>query len=476
MYRSPNPTLRPDDSPGHGKGRTRARVACVVAFVSAVGCVSSNDTLEWGGAARWDSRAQSTVEARDPALPDLSARPALSVLLGLALARNPDIAAAQARATAAREEPRLGRSLPDPEFLLGWYATPVETRVGPQEASLGIRQNIPYPGKLSTRGEIGEARSRHHDVLYEITVRDVLVEVVRSAHELAYLDQAKDISARIGELLERYVAAAAGQPTGSPLNELFRAETQRSQLDNDRVVLQELRAAEAENLRSLLDLPAGTAIGTPGVGTAPPVRASFEELAAIAREHNHEIRAAGLATEVAALRLRLARKDRLPDFRLGYTQILTGELASALGQPAGSGDDAQVVYFGLTLPLWVSKNSAKVRRARALERAAALGQRGAALRVRRRLAKAWFDIGNAQRLVRLYEDVLIPRSEKAARTAEDLRASGKGTLAGALETIAVLHNFRLAAARARADLGQAVAQLESLLGRPLTLDRKAGGE
>ena len=39
---------------------------------------------------------------------------------------------------------------------------------------------------------------------------------------------------------------------------------------------------------------------------------------------------------------------------------------------------------------------------------------------------------------------------------------------GNIETVAVLHNFRLAAARARADYGQAVAALEAVIGRPLT--------
>ena len=94
--------------------------------------------------------------------------------------------------------------------------------------------------------------------------------------------------------------------------------------------------------------------------------------------------------------------------------------------------------------------------------------------MRHRLARSWYRVGNTQRLVRLYADVLVPRAAAAAETAEALHAAGKGTLAGTVETIAVLHNFRLAAARARADHGQAVADLEALLGRPFALD--AGGD
>ena len=148
---------------------------------------------------------------------------------------------------------------------------------------------------------------------------------------------------------------------------------------------------------------------------------------------------------------------------MGYTHVFTGALE---GTP-GSGEDAQIVHLGLSLPLWFHQNTARVRRARELERAATLGRQDARTRLRTRLARVWFRVGNTRRLVRLYEEVLVPRAERAARTSEELLAAGKGSLAGTVETVAVLHNFRLAGARARADLGRAVAELEALLGRAL---------
>ena len=127
------------------------------------------------------------------------------------------------------------------------------------------------------------------------------------------------------------------------------------------------------------------------------------------------------------------------------------------------------------MPVWANRNAASIRRAEALQRAAREGRRDAALRLRMRLARAWFQVGNAQRLARLYGEVLVPRAEVAARTAEDLHTAGKGTLAGTIETIAVVQNFRLAAARAHSDYGQAVAELEAILGQPLSHSRREQG-
>ncbi len=384
----------------------------------------------------------------------------------IALARNPRIQAARARATAAAEAPAIEGALPDPRLMLGWYATSVETRVGPQELSLGISQMIPFPSKLSAKRDIASALAARARIAYERTVRDVLVRLVHATHELAYLDEAIEITAQLAPLLERYVARAA---QASPARDLFRAETQRAELENDRVVLAELRVVEQQRINSLLNLPAATRIGRPRTGETPPVTASFEQLLAIARRHNQELKEAGLARQVAALRTTLARRQRLPDFTIGYTRIFTDNLIT---NPIGNGEDAEIIQFGLTLPLWPSKNSARESQAKAAERAAIRDEQALRLDLRVSVARAWQRAGSARRLDRLYRDVLVPRAEQAAKTAEDLMTSGKGTLAGSVETIAVMHNFRLAHARARADYGQAVANLEAALGRPLETERK----
>jgi outer membrane protein TolC len=439
----------------------RKQIRLLLALLAA-GCASVQPDA--GDVAAWPA-PQSAKVAPEPELPDLRQDATLSETLAVALARNPRIQSARERVLASAEVGAIESALPDPQVLLGWYATPVETRVGPQEWSLGIRQSIPFPTKLSDRSKLGDTLADRETIAYERTVRDVLVEVVHTVHELAYIDDAIAISGQIVPLLERYSASAADAKT--PLPELFRAQTQRAQLENDRVLLIELRVVEEERLRALLDLPLAAPIGRIRPDPVPRIDAEFAELLAIARQHNQELREAGLSLEAAAIRTSLARKSRLPDLSVGYSHIFTGDLPSSIGNPSGNGKDAQIVYFGFTLPLWANKNSAKIRRARALERVAMQDRRAASLQLRPQLARAWFHVGNARRLVELYRDLLIPRAEKAVRTAEDLQTAGKGSVAGTIETVAVLHNFRLAAARARADHGQAVATLEAILGKPL---------
>ncbi|MHC4932574.1 MAG: TolC family protein, partial [Planctomycetota bacterium] len=336
------------------------------------GCASSSSQAfrpaDWPVVA---SLPAASSEAQAPNRPEVTVPKELGAILRVALDRNPRIHRAREEALAADEVPAIEGWLPDPRILIGWYASPVETRVGPQRWSLGVQQAIPFPTKLARRSDLGETLAQRQIVAYERTVRDVLVEVVASAHELAYIDAAIGISAEIGALLERYVAATSGAESQAPLSELFRAETQRAQLENDRVVLTELRAAEAERLRALLDLPSDLPVESPDVGVVPTVVTSFAELLKIARKHNHELEEAGLALEAAKLRTSLAHSERWPDLTVGYSRIFTdGVDTTLIPAPPDNGRDAEIWHLGLTLPLWANKNSARVRRAEALERAA----------------------------------------------------------------------------------------------------------
>lgn len=447
--------------------RPRFLLLAVAALLA--GCAQNRAVLGEPPPPRLGDEAPSGRRAANAA-PDqrFAGGPRLPALLESALDRNPAIQAARARALAAREGPAVEGALPNPQLMLGWYETSVQTRVGPQEWSVGVQQAIPFPTKLDTKADIEASEAQRMRVVYERVARDVLVEVVKVAHEIAYIDEAIRVSGEIGALLERYATAAAAQETSSLVSELFRAETQRAQLENDRVILAELRVVEAQRLRSLLDLPPDSPIGTPVLGRAPAVRASIPELLAVAERHNQELREAGIAMETARLRSSLAEQSRVPDMSLGLMSIRTDRLSGELGMnPEGNGDDPLVLQFGVTLPIWLQKDAATIRRARELERAAALDRADAIQRTRDGVARAWFQVGNAQRLAQLYAEVLVPRAATAARTAEDLLASGKGNLGGLLETIAVYHNFRLAAARARADHGRAIADLERAIGQPL---------
>ena len=75
----------------------------------------------------------------------------LSELLDEALAKNPDILAAESRWLASKKKIMQSWALPDPVVGMDVMGEETETRVGSQENRLTLSQKIPFPWKLWER-------------------------------------------------------------------------------------------------------------------------------------------------------------------------------------------------------------------------------------------------------------------------------------------------------------------------------------
>ncbi len=122
----------------------------------------------------------------------------------------------------------------------------------------------------------------------------------------------------------------------------------------------------------------------------------------------------------------------------------------------------------MTLPIWWDKNAGRREAARAgTEKAAALVS-ARINEARAMIRETFFRLKNAERLIALYRDQLLPQAEKAMETAEIWNREGQGSLTDFVETEAVWYNFQLALARSRADYGKYLAKLEGIAGISLT--------
>jgi len=392
----------------------------------------------------------------------------LAELIERAAAKNPGVRAAWARSDAAGERRPQVTALPDPQLRLGWYAEPVHTAAGSQEFSVGIGQTFPGFGKRASAGRTADLTAEMAALAAEIRVRDVTVEVVRVFHELVYLRGALAVSVGVEEQALRLVQLATGPAAGlrqTGLGEQVRAESYLAQLRYDRMALEELQVVEQERLRALLDLPPRTPFGPPQGVVLPAVDFGLDELRERALSSNQELRLDQVAVDRAQEGIKGARLQRRPDLYLGGRWIQTDSLANS--PLVVNGDDALLLELGVSLPVWVGANRARVREAEHGLRAAILAREERASRVRADLARQWWRASNSARLAALYRETLLPQAERAARAAEGLFESGDSSFAGLLETVVAWQHYQLATLRAEADYGQSLAELERLLGHPL---------
>lgn len=384
-----------------------------------------------------------------------------------ALYHSPKVEAAYQRWAAAAERLPQVRSLPDPRVNFGFFLDEVETRTGAQQARVGVSQSFPWPGLLRDREDAAAMAARAAWRQFEAARLEVTERVVETLHEVAYLDAAIRITGENLELLssfEEVVRARYRVGSGSH-PELVRVQVELGQLEDRLTQLRAMRPTYVADLNAALNRP--TDVPVAEFAQLPGRVASVDgpTLAGIARRSNPVLRALDERIEEQRIRTDVARKEGLPDFTVGLDYIVTDEAMNS--SIAESGDDPILLSFGISVPLWRDKYDAGVREALARRLAVSFERADEANRITASIQRAWFEHTDADRRVRLFETTLIPKAEESLRASLAGFRAGDTSFLDLLDTERTLLEFAVSADRARADRGQALARLNTLVGEPV---------
>ncbi len=384
-----------------------------------------------------------------------------------ALRHSPEVEAAYQRWRAAAERLPQVRALPDPRVNFGFFLDEVETRTGPQQARVGVSQTFPWPGRLRNREDAASRAALAAWREFEAARLSVTERVVSTLHDLAYLDSAISITEENLELLRsfeealraRYRVGAGSHP------ELIRAQVELGQLEDRIAQLRAMRPAFVAELNAALNRASRQEVPTFSRLPGRVAAVDAQDLAELARQSNPALLALDEQIEEQRLLAEVARKEGLPDLTIGLDYIITDEAADR--SISESGDDPILLSFGFNVPLWREKYDAGVREALARRLAVAGERADQANRIAAGIHRAWFEHTDADRRVRLFERTLIPKAEESLRASLAAFRAGETTFLDLLDTERTLLEFAIAAERARADRGKALARLNTLVGEPV---------
>ena len=385
-------------------------------------------------------------------------------LIRVAVERSPKISAAKARWQATIEQYPQVTALPDPMLMYGYFLRSVETRVGSQRHRVSFSQAFPYPGTLDAAGEVVKKAIEIESVKHEQVIRDLIVEMKLSYHELAYLQRAVELTRQNHKLIASILAIATTRYAEGKvkLNDVLKAQSQLAQLEYDLVLLKELQRVEHANINGILSVPSTTPLGATAPIAYKPLDVTLANVEKQALAKRQELRIAELTIEKATEGIALAEFQTKPMLKLDLMTIETGK-ALMLDAP-GSGKNPFSIGIGVTIPWSGLKNSSKVREAQQNREVVTANRRALEDKTKVALQKIYFRLENARRLIELYETTLIPQAGAAIEVAETWHKEGPKSITGFLETQSVWLNFNLARLRAVADYQQNIARLEQLVG------------
>jgi outer membrane protein TolC len=386
--------------------------------------------------------------------------PPVEALVAEALERAPALAAARARAAAAREMAAPAGALPNPmvELMLADVAFPSWT-VGEDEMSMlapEVRQAIPYPGKRRAARDVTHAEGDARDADLAAAQRALAAEVRIAYARLYALDRERQALAAAAELLDVLAATAAARYAVGDAEQgaVLRVQLEEQRVSERREDVTAERAAVVAALNRLRDRagaePLGVVAALPGV-TVPPT--PWEEAAVAASAEVARARAEATAAERRAAAVRLESK---PDF-------LTG---AAVGY-RGSFDPIVTLRFGLELPLWRDERVRPMVRAAEMEletaRAAVREAEAAARAAAAVLAAEWT---RAERQVVRYREAIVPQTSAVVDAARSAYLAGRGDFPAVIEAFREWLDARAALAGREAERFRAWAAAQALLGEP----------
>ena len=367
-----------------------------------------------------------------PANAQTPARTALADVVAEALAKNPDIVAAQKRYDAARQRPTQERSLPDPMVSAGYSANgrpwPGAGLGTEPTSNIGfmVSQEVPYPGKRDLRASIASREADADFQQIEAARLNVIARVQQAYYRLAYADAVTGVLTRNRELLDTLLEVSEGRYAvgQAAQQDVIKAHIQLSILELQLERVHQERATHEGQLNALLNRPAATPIGEPDDLQLTAFDHPLDALIAAANAHAPMLRRDQLMVERSQLAVDAARKEYKPDFALtgGYYYM-------------GAMPPMYEFRLDVKIPLQRARRAAAVVEQLNTVDAARSSYDGTRLGLQSRLQEDFRMASTSVRLARLYRETVLPQARLA------LESSMASYQTGAVDFLSVLTNF-----------------------------------
>ena len=380
--------------------------------------------------------------------------------VAIALAANPMLRAARLSADAARARVPQAGALPDPELQLGLMNRMVEefgSTMDPMTMDqVQVMQMLPWPGKLGNAKRAARHSAAAAAADADEQARMLAARVSMAYYDVASMDRAVAVMVRTLDLLEDLADVTTTMyAVGSALQQdVLRAQVEIGRMTEDVARMRQDRLAAAARLNTLLGREATTPVGALELpephGEPPPV----DSLVAVAMANRPALRAGSERVEAAGASLAAARRELLPDFRLGMAY-----------QRRPDFPDMTSLMIGVNLPLFAAARQLPMRREMAamrdMARAELLDLRNETVaRIVETRARAERD----RNLARLYRARILPQARASVDAALSSYRVGRVSFMTLVDNQMTVNRYEIETYRLTADFHAALAELDALTG------------
>ena len=400
------------------------------------------------------------LAAQDSVAPSVT----LDSIYRLVQTASPRIAAANALTAAAEARIAPARRPPDPQLQFGLMNRSLpgfglSDPLGMNQ--IQVMQMVPFPGKLGLAGRVAAERAegqraRSADVAWDTRARAAMefYEIYRMDRSIAVANETLRLLRDLGETARTMYGVGQGRQA-----DVLRAQVEIARMDEELTRMRTERVAAAARLNALLnrgDQPVANVVLPEFPESLPPL----DTLVAEAQANRPMVRAGEADVRSADAGVRLARREIWPDLTFG----------AQYGQrPMPDGTDHMLsLMVGVTVPVFAGSRQLAMRReAEAMRLMASADLEGMRADTRGRVAELYAAVRRSRRLAELYRGTILPQSRATVTSSLSSYRVGGVDFMTLLDNQMTVNRYRQELYQLDAEQGQALAELEMMLGREL---------
>lgn len=326
----------------------------------------------------------------------------LEAYFKIAAENNPGLQAVYKEYEVALQRVPQVNSIPDPVLSFGYFLSPAETRVGPQQARFSLTQMFPWFGTLKARGNVAAllAEAKFENFM---DARNKLFLQVASAYyplyEIRTWMQLEEENIRILESYQNIATRKFENGTASMVD-VLRAEIMLNEAQTNLEILKDQQGPMETAFNNLLNRPVGEGVFTSDTLIAEVLSGDLRKDSLISR--HPIIQALELKLQSSKTSELLARRQGFPQLGIGLDYVLVGERED-LSLP-DNGKDIFMPMISISIPIFRGKYNASVKEAQLMQESYAFQRQEAENKLISEYEAAWFDVQKQLQLLTLYKE------------------------------------------------------------------------
>ncbi|MFO7574288.1 MAG: TolC family protein [Bacteroidales bacterium] len=319
----------------------------------------------------------------------------------IAAENNPGLQAMYKEYEAALQKVPQVSTLPDPTFSFGYFISPVETRVGPQQAKFSLTQMFPWFGTLKAQGDVAALMAEAKFQGFIDARNKLYYQVSAAFYPLYELHEWTSIEQENISLLESYktIATKKFENGNGTMVDVLRVDIMLKDAQTNLNILRDKEKPYLTVFNRLLNRPENEKVVISDSLETEYLADDFRKDSLLA--NNPVLNAVDLKILASEAGVLAAHKQGLPKLGIGLDYVMVGERNDMV--IPDNGKDILMPMVSVSIPIFRGKYNASVKESQLLQESYNIQKQEVTNRLISEYEMVWFEINQQLQLLSLYD-------------------------------------------------------------------------